>query len=394
MRLVHLSDLHLGFRQYQRLTPNGINQREADVATAFRRAIDKTIELKPDLILVAGDVFHTVRPSNPAIVLAFTQFARLTQAVPEARIIMVGGNHDQPRSSETGCILRLFRELNIEVVETAPKRVDYPELDLSVLAVPFTTEWPRLDPDPASRFNILLLHGPYEGLYSQRMVEERGLVEITRKQIAPERWSYVALGHYHVHREIEPNMFYSGSLEYTSANIWGDRSEEQLTGFKKGIIEYDLSTGTHRRHALQLERQVIDLPEQSAAGMTAAELDAAIREAVEGAADGPIDDHIVRLLVHDVQRHVARELNHAALRDYKRRALHFHLDTRRPEIIRMHGGAGPGRRPSLAEVVREKLASRVITSDIDRAALVDLGLEYLREAEALDTASLIEGHPA
>jgi DNA repair protein SbcD/Mre11 len=393
MRLVHLSDLHLGFRQYQRLTPNGINQREADVAAAFRRAIDKTIELKPDVILIAGDVFHTVRPSNPAIVLAFTQFARLMQAVPEARIIMVGGNHDQPRSSETGCILRLFRELNIEVVETAPKRVVYPELDLSVLAVPFTTEWPRLDPDPASRFNILLLHGPYEGLYSQRMVEERGLVEITRKAITPERWSYVALGHYHVHREIEPNMFYSGSLEYTSANIWGDRSEELLAGITKGIIEYDLSKGKHRFHEIALERQVIDLPEQSAVGMTPADLDACIRECVEGV-EGGIDDQIVRLLVHDVHRHVARELNHAALRDYKRRALHFHLDTRRPEIIRMNGGTGPGRRPSLAEVVREKLASRVITSDIDRAALVDLGLEYLREAEALDTASLIEGHPA
>jgi exonuclease SbcD len=393
MRLVHLSDLHLGFRQYQRLTPNGINQREADVAAAFRRAIDKTIELKPDVILIAGDVFHTVRPSNPAIVLAFTQFARLMQAVPEARIIMVGGNHDQPRSSETGCILRLFRELNIEVVETAPKRVVYPELDLSVLAVPFTTEWPRLDPDPASRFNILLLHGPYEGLYSQRMVEERGLVEITRKAITPERWSYVALGHYHVHREIEPNMFYSGSLEYTSANIWGDRSEELLAGITKGIIEYDLSKGKHRFHEIALERQVIDLPEQSAVGMTPADLDACIRECVEGV-EGGIDDQIVRLLVHDVHRHVARELNHAALRDYKRRALHFHLDTRRPEIIRMHGGTGPGRRPSLAEVVREKLASRVITSDIDRAARVDLGLEYLREAEALDTASLIEGHPA
>jgi hypothetical protein len=32
LRLVHLADLHLGYRQYQRLTPRGINQREADVA--------------------------------------------------------------------------------------------------------------------------------------------------------------------------------------------------------------------------------------------------------------------------------------------------------------------------------------------------------------------------
>ena len=62
MRLVHLADLHLGFRQYQRLTPAGINQREADVAGTFRRALDRVIALRPDLVLVAGDVFHTVRP--------------------------------------------------------------------------------------------------------------------------------------------------------------------------------------------------------------------------------------------------------------------------------------------------------------------------------------------
>ena len=39
MRLVHLSDLHLGYRQYQRLTPGGVNQREADVATTFRTLV-------------------------------------------------------------------------------------------------------------------------------------------------------------------------------------------------------------------------------------------------------------------------------------------------------------------------------------------------------------------
>ncbi|HYS70260.1 MAG TPA: metallophosphoesterase, partial [Gemmatimonadaceae bacterium] len=56
MRLVHLADIHLGFRQYQRQTPAGLNQREADVAASMRNVIDKVIELKPDLVLIAGDV--------------------------------------------------------------------------------------------------------------------------------------------------------------------------------------------------------------------------------------------------------------------------------------------------------------------------------------------------
>jgi exonuclease SbcD len=167
MRLVHLSDLHLGFRQYQRLTPTGINQREADVAAAFKRAIDATIALRPDVVVVAGDVFHTVRPSNPAIVLAFAQFSKLRQALPHAPVIIVGGNHDQPRSSETGCILRLFTQLGIEVAETAAKPLSFPELGLHVLAVPYTAEVPRLDHDPAARFNVLVLHGVYRGGWSR-----------------------------------------------------------------------------------------------------------------------------------------------------------------------------------------------------------------------------------
>ena len=64
MRLVHLSDLHLGFRQYHRQTPAGMNQREADVAATFSRAVDQIIALAPALVVIGGDVFHTVRPTN------------------------------------------------------------------------------------------------------------------------------------------------------------------------------------------------------------------------------------------------------------------------------------------------------------------------------------------
>src|SRR5687768_5257881 len=87
VRLVHLADLHLGFRQYQRLTPGGINQREADIARTFEAAIDRIIELAPEIILFAGDIFHSVRPSNPAILHAFIHFSRLMQRLPESRVV-------------------------------------------------------------------------------------------------------------------------------------------------------------------------------------------------------------------------------------------------------------------------------------------------------------------
>jgi hypothetical protein len=83
-----------------------------------------------------------------------------------------------------------------------------------------------------------------------------------------------------------------------------------------------------------------------------------------------------------VPRHILRELDHKAIREYKRKALHFHLDTRRPEIVRPEKGqAAPGRRASLADTVRDKLRSRLLTENIDRESLVELGLHYLREAD-------------
>ncbi|MDQ3951164.1 MAG: DNA repair exonuclease [Gemmatimonadota bacterium] len=384
MRLVHLSDLHLGFRQYQRLTPAGINQREWDVAASFKRAVDKVIELRPDVIVVAGDLFHNVRPTNPAILHAFAQLSRLRQELSDALVVIVAGNHDTPRSSETGCILRLFVQLGIEVVDDAARRLLFPDRGLSILAVPDVPgSRPALVPEPGVRHNVLLLHGEVEGvLPTSATATDRASLEISKEELGADRWSYVALGHYHVYRQVAPNAYYSGSLDYTSANPWGELVEERATGNTgKGFIEHDLVTGAHTFHALPPSRELVDLPPVSARGLPAAEIDAAIHAAVD-ACPGGIDDKIVRLILRDVPRHVTRELNHKAIREYRRRALHFFIDPRKPEIVRTHGYGAPGRRPSLADALREKLSARAIETDIDREQLVALGLHYLSLAES------------
>jgi len=383
MRLVHFSDLHLGFRQYQRLTPGGINQREADVARSFQAAIDRIVALRPELVLIGGDVFHNVRPTNPSIIHAFLQFSRLRAALPDAELVLIAGNHDTPRAAETGSILRLFRELAINVAYSEAQRFYFAERDLAVLAVPDVRgRPPTLTPDPNARHNVLLLHGEIQGVLPAHVATaERAAIEIPLEDLGAAEWDYVALGHYHVYRQIEPNAYYSGSIDYTSANTWGELYEERVAGVPgKGIIEHDLVSGMHRFHPLPSSRALVDLPHVSARGLTVEEVNDRIRAAVEGC-PGSIDDKIVRLIVRDLPRHIARDLDHKTLREYRRRALHFHLDTRRPEIVRLAGQASPGRRPSLADVVREKLMSRVLESDIDRKELVTLGLRYLSEAE-------------
>jgi DNA repair exonuclease SbcCD nuclease subunit len=216
---------------------------------------------------------------------------------------------------------------------------------------------------------------------------ERTVVEVNPDEIGPARWSYVALGHYHVYRQLAPNMYYSGSMEYTSPNIWGELGEERAVKLPgKGMIEYDLATNKRKFHFLPASRPIVDLPSISARGMSSADLDAAIQEGVQRVSGG-IDDKIVRQVVRDVPRHIARELDHKALRELKRRALHYHLDTRRPEVIRAVASGGPGRRPSLADTVRDHLQRRVMTADIDRDRLVALGLDYLREAETIEATA-------
>jgi DNA repair exonuclease SbcCD nuclease subunit len=46
---VHVADLHLGYVQYN------LETRREDFDKAFREVVDKTIELKPNFMLIAGD---------------------------------------------------------------------------------------------------------------------------------------------------------------------------------------------------------------------------------------------------------------------------------------------------------------------------------------------------
>lgn len=386
VRIVHLADLHLGFRQFQRLTPAGINQREADVALVFREAMDRVIALRPDAVILAGDIFHTVRPSNPAILHAFRQLSRLRAALPDAVVCMVAGNHDAPKTTETGCILRLFSDLGVLVADGEPRRFEIPERDLAILAVPDTpaAQGIRLEPESHARYNILVLHGEIAGVLPRgAQPGDRAATEFPVEALHAPKWSYVALGHYHVYRKITENAYYSGSLDYTSTNSWGERAEEREIGIPgKGFVERDLESGAHRFHPVPPPRALVDLAEIQGREMSAAELDELIRSRVD-ACPGGIDDKIVRLIVRDVPRHITRDLDPRAQREYKRRALHFQLDARRPEPVRLQGLGAPSRRLSLAEMLESQLRARSLTSDVDRDALVALGARYLREAELL-----------
>jgi DNA repair exonuclease SbcCD nuclease subunit len=391
VRIAHLADQHLGFRQYHRQTPAGINQREHDVANAFRTAVDGVLAARPDAVLLAGDLFHAVRPSNAAIIFAFRQLQRLREALPAAPVVLIAGNHDTPRSSESGSILRLYEELGIDVATAEARQFVYPALDLRVLAVPHAAirapERPALRPEGRERHRVLLLHGELEGVYPPEISGAAwGGAMLSRDEVRAAEWSYVALGHYHVQHQVEPGMWYAGALDYVSPNPWGELRDEQRKGIRgKGWLLVDLAAGTVQPQAVPAARRVVDLPPLYGDGVSAADLDRLLRERLEGITGG-FADQVVRQVVFNVPREVARSLDHAAIRAVKASALHYQLDLRRPETGRGVGIDAGGRRLPLPEVLREFLARRALPAELDRDGFVQAGsllLEaVIREEEA------------
>jgi exonuclease SbcD len=94
---VHAADLHLGYSQY------GLEVRRQDFDNAFVELVDKTIELNPDFMIIAGDLFHQPRPSNVTLENTIRSFKRLRDAnIP---VLTVDGSHDSAPNSITSTIL-------------------------------------------------------------------------------------------------------------------------------------------------------------------------------------------------------------------------------------------------------------------------------------------------
>lgn len=387
MKLAHLADLHLGFRQFDRQTPRGGNQREADVAESFRRAVDDILAQRPDLILVAGDVFHSVRPTNAAILFLWQQLQRLRVGLPDTPVVLCAGNHDTPRSTETGPILRLYEALGVEVVLDKPRRLHFPKLDCAVLAVPHQAlqapERPALRPEPGATLNVLLVHGLLdEVLGPEESAAEYWGATLTRAEIAPAQWDYVALGDYHTAHEVAANAWYPGSLEYINPRAWVQlREEAKQRRPGKGYLLVDLPGAKVAFRHIPTARRHLDLPPVQGQGLTAKEVDEQIADRI-AQAEPAIDDQIVRLVCYGVSRATARDLDHAAIRSYKARALNFHLDVRRPEATIDAATGAPPRRQTLPETVKDYLGRRLLDADVDRDEFVRLGIAYVDAAGA------------
>ncbi len=319
MRVCHMADVHLGYRRYNKLSKLGVNQRELDVNLAFQEAITRIISLKPDITIIAGDLFHAVRPSNSIVTFCFRQLRRLARDT-RAPVVIVAGNHETPKRVDTGSVLQLFSEIeNVYVAESGYEVFTFKDKGLAVSCLPHTAlldlSTVSLRADDRFAHNILVVHGQV----NERWVSDFGGAEVELKALAPHEWDYIALGHVHIHRPVALNAAYSGALEHTSNNIWSEAS------VGKGFLEVSLPGGKRTFHPLTSPREVVVLEVLEVEGLEPQEVMGVIKERLDSIPGG-MDGKIVRLEVRGLSRETYRHLDHKELRVLRSRALNLNLD--------------------------------------------------------------------
>jgi len=376
LRLVHISDTHAGFAAYRALDKeSGINQREADNNNAFRQAIDKILELQPEVVLHTGDLFDTVRANNRTIAFVLEQLLRLSRSgIP---VVIISGNHSTPRLKETGSIFQLFELFpNLyPVYKNQYQRLTFG--DLTVHAVPhcftkedFKNSLDSIQLNKETKYNILMLHTAITGIKEFSMGEFNEQ-ELSTSDLKPE-FQYIALGHYHKYTQVTENACYAGSLERLSFNEIGQ---------EKGFLEIDLARETLTFHPLEI-RPMIDLPSIDAHQMTAAELNRAIEDCLkENIPEGV--QPIIRLTINNISTSTYNALDFSRLRELTKSALHFETRFNRAEepaqIEPLQGSIG-GLLSEFRDYISTISFDDVSSPEQMREKIFSLGVEYLQRA--------------
>lgn len=89
MKFFHLSDLHIG-KQLHRY-----NIKE-DQQVILKEVITYAKELRPDAIVIAGDIYDKSVPSAEAVNVFDEFLTDLSEITPEIPILIISGNHDSP----------------------------------------------------------------------------------------------------------------------------------------------------------------------------------------------------------------------------------------------------------------------------------------------------------
>ena len=263
MKLVHLSDLHLGKRV------NEFSMIE-DQEYILIQIINRIDEIKPDAVIIAGDIYDKSVPSEEAVRLWDDFLSKLAKRKLE--VYAISGNHDSAvRFAQNSRIIdqagihlspaydgKLMHftipdeyseksgDVNLYVlpfIKPAVVRSFYPEEDIKDYtdAVRVALEHADGSIDPTKR-NILVAHQFVTG--AERCESEEitvgGLDNVDASVF--DDFDYVALGHIHGPQKVKRDTIrYSGTpLKYSFSEKDHHKSLTVVTVKEKGQVQIEL----------------------------------------------------------------------------------------------------------------------------------------------------------
>ncbi len=269
MKLIHLSDLHLG----KRLDETSMLEDQEHILLQILRIID---EEKAQTVLIAGDVYDKSVPSAEAVALFDDFLCRLAKR--QLRVLVISGNHDSPERLAFGNRLMESAGIHISPVyngEIRPVTLQDEHGAVNFWLLPFikpshvrryapdakiesytdavAETIARMDIDPSQR-NVLLTHQFVTGAATcdSEEISVGGSDNVDASVF--EGFDYVALGHLHGPQNIGTNRIrYCGTpLKYSFSEAAHHKSVTVVQLGAKGELELQLRPLTPRHDLRQI----------------------------------------------------------------------------------------------------------------------------------------------
>lgn len=219
IKIIHTGDLHLCSPLFNMGEKALV--RNLEMLETFENIITLAQSESADALLIAGDMFDSVKPDTKTMQRVCDMF----ESIPHIRVFIALGNHDYGCSwdfPENVCVFKNYIEkVSIENVDIYGVSFDSEHCSGCIIE--------GLQADSDDKINLLLVHGDMQqnSLYNP----------LTADCLSYSKMDYVALGHIHTHGGFEK----AGATTYAYCGIPEGRGFDECG--EKGVVVAQVGKG-------------------------------------------------------------------------------------------------------------------------------------------------------